>query len=218
MITLKTHIDQLIHKEPFLVENIQNGIINISALARQLEPKLSKKVGKKLNVNAIIMTIKRMEIEEIKKSRPLKKQIKKIGDLTVKSGLIDYSFQNTPEFEKMSSKFSLKQLTNTKGFHTLCKGIHETTVIISENLKSIFEKSLGDIPYLARQEDLASITIQLPKLNTEVSGLYHYLLGIITWRGISIVEVISTTHELTIILKEEHVSAALEALMKIKEK
>ena len=218
MITLKTHIDQLIHKEPFLVENIQNGLINISALARQLEPKLSKKVGKKLNVNAIIMTIKRMEIEEIKKSRPLKKQIKNIGDLTVKSGLIDYSFQNTPEFEKMSSKFSLKQLTNTKGFHTLCKGIHETTVIISENLKSIFEKSLGDIPYLARQEDLASITIQLPKLNTEVSGLYHYLLGIITWRGISIVEVISTTHELTIILKEEHVSAALEALMKIKEK
>ena len=218
MITLKTHIDQLIHKEPFLVENIQNGLINISALARQLEPKLSKKVGKKLNVNAIIMTIKRMEIEEIKKSRPLKKQIKKIGDLTVKSGLIDYSFQNTPEFEKMSSKFSLKQLTDTKGFHTLCKGIHETTVIISENLKSIFEKSLGEIPYISRQEDLASITIQLPKLNTEVSGLYHYLLGIITWRGISIVEVISTTHELTIILKEEHVSAALEALMEIKEK
>jgi len=218
MITLKTHIDQFIHKEPFLVENIQNGLINISALARKLEPKLSKKVGKKLNVNAIIMTIKRMEIEEIKKSRPLKKQIKNIGDLTVKSGLIDYSFQNTPEFEKMSSKFSLKQLTNTKGFHTLCKGIHETTVIISENLKSIFEKSLGDIPYISRQEDLASITIQLPKLNTEVSGLYHYLLGIITWRGISIVEVISTTHELTIILKEEHVSAALEALMEIKEK
>ena len=218
MITLKTHIDQLIHKEPFLVENIQNGLINISALARKLEPKLSKKVGKKLNVNAIIMTIKRMEIEEIKKSRPLKKQIKNIGDLTVKSGLIDYSFQNTPEFEKMSSKFSLKQLTNTKGFHTLCKGIHETTVIISENLKNLFEKSLGDIPYISRQEDLASITIQLPKLNTEVSGLYHYLLGIITWRGISIVEVISTTHELTIILKEEHVSAALEALMEIKEK
>ena len=216
MITLKTHIDQLIHKEPFLVENIQNGLINISALARKLEPKLSKKVGKKLNVNAIIMTIKRMEIEKIKKSRPLKKQIKNIGDLTVKSGLIDYSFQNTPEFEKMSSKFSLKQLTNTKGFHTLCKGIHETTVIISENLKNLFEKSLGTIPYQSRQENLASITIQLPKLNTEVTGLYHHLLGIITWRGINIIEVISTTHELTIIIKEEHVSAALEALMKVK--
>jgi len=216
MITIKSHINEILKKEPFVLENIKNGLINISALARQIEPELSKKVGKKLNVNAIIMSIKRMEIEEIKKSRPLKKQLKKIGDLTVKSGLIDYSFQNTPEFEKMSSKFSMKQLTNTNGFHTLCKGVHETTVIISENLKNIFEKSLGDIPYQSRQENLASITIQLPKLNTEVTGLYHHLLGIITWRGISIIEVISTTHELTIILKEEHVSAALEALMKLK--
>ena len=216
MITIKSHIDEILKKEPFVLENIKNGLINISALARQIEPELSKKVGKKLNVNAIIMSIKRMEIEEIKKSRPLKKQLKKIGDLTVKSGLIDYSFQNTPEFEKMSSKFSMKQLTNTNGFHTLCKGVHETTVIISENLKNIFEKSLGDIPYQSRQENLASITIQLPKLNTEVTGLYHHLLGIITWRGISIIEVISTTHELTIILKEEHVSAALEALMQLK--
>ena len=136
----------------------------------------------------------------------------------MKSGLIDYSFQNTPEFEKISSKFSLRQLTNTKGFHTLCKGVHETTVIISENLKNVFEKSLGAITYQSRQENLASITIQLPKLNTEITGLYHHLLGMITWRGINIIEVISTTHELTIIIKEEHVSAALEALIKMKEK
>ena len=218
MITIKSHIEELLKKEPFLLENIKNGLINISALARKIEPDLSKKVGKKLNPNAIIMSVKRMEIDQLNKARPLKKQLKNIGDLTVKSGLIDYSFQNTPEFEKISSKFSLRQLTKTKGFHTLCKGVHETTVIISENLKNVFEKSLGAITYQSRQENLASITIQLPKLNTEVTGLYHHLLGMITWRGINIIEVISTTHELTIIIKEEHVSAALEALMKMKEK
>ena len=45
------------------------------------------------------MAIKRMEIEEINKSRIIKKQLKKIGDLTVKSGLIDYSFKNTHEID-----------------------------------------------------------------------------------------------------------------------
>ena len=109
-----------------------------------------------------------MEIDQLNKARPLKKQLKNIGDLTVKSGLIDYSFQNTLEFEKISSKFSLRQLTNTKGFHTLCKGVHETTVIISENLKNVFEKSLGAITFINPYKKIwASITIQLPKLNTE---------------------------------------------------
>ena len=34
--------------------------------ADRLNLKLSRKVGKKLNVNAIIMTIKRMEIDQLK--------------------------------------------------------------------------------------------------------------------------------------------------------
>ena len=78
MITIKNHIDEILKKEPFILENIKNGLINISALARQIEPELSNKVGKKLNVNAIIMTIKRMEIDQLNKARPLKKQLKKI--------------------------------------------------------------------------------------------------------------------------------------------
>ena len=38
MITLRSHIEELLKKEPFLLENIKNGLINISALARKIEP------------------------------------------------------------------------------------------------------------------------------------------------------------------------------------
>ena len=93
MLTIKSHIENEIRNEPFLLENIKNGMINISALARKIEPKLSQKIGRKINYNAIIMAIKRLEIKELNKSRDIKKQLKKIGSLTVKSGLIDYSFK-----------------------------------------------------------------------------------------------------------------------------
>ncbi|MBM77076.1 MAG: aspartate kinase [Crocinitomicaceae bacterium] len=216
MITIKNHIENQLKKEPFLLENIRNGLINISSLARKIEPDLSAIIGRKVNVNAIIMAIKRMEIDEINKSRKIKKQLQKIGDITVRSGLIDYSFKNTYEFEKVSTKFNLSQLTKTNGFHTLSKGINETTIIISKNLESVFEKSLKNVACESKKENLSSISIQLPKSNTEVYGLYYSLLGIIAWKGISIVEVISTTNELTIILKEKDTASALEALMKMK--
>ena len=157
-----------------------------------------------------------MEIQEINKTRILKKQLRKIGDITVRSGLIDYNFTNSAEFEKLKSKFNISLLTNTKGFHTLSKGINETTIIISENLKAIFEKKLKDIPYRTKTENLASITIELPKENTQTTGLYYSLLGIIAYKGINLIEVISTTNELTIILKEQQVSTALETLMSLK--
>ena len=216
MITIKTHIETELKKEPFLLENIKNGLINISSLARKIEPDLSKKIGRKINTNAIVMAIKRMEIDEINKSRKIKKQLKKIGDITVRSGLIDYSFKNTLDFEKKSSKFNFSQLTKTNGFHTFSKGINETTILISNNLETIFEKSFEGILYESKKENLSSITIQLPKLNTEVFGLYYSILGVIAWKGISIIEVISTTNELSIVIKEQNTGAALEALMKMK--
>ena len=77
MITIKSHIENEIRNEPFLLENIKNGMINISALARKIEPKLSRKIGRKINYNAIIMAIKRLEIKELNKSRDIKKTIKK---------------------------------------------------------------------------------------------------------------------------------------------
>ena len=65
-------------------------------------------------------------------------------------------------------------------------------------------------------DELSSITIQLPKENSNVPGLYYFLLSQIAWKGISITEVISTTNEFTIILKNEQVSLAFETLMNLK--
>ena len=65
-------------------------------------------------------------------------------------------------------------------------------------------------------DDLSSISVQLPKESSNVPGLYYFLLSQIAWKGISITEVISTTNEFTIILKNKNVGLAFETLMKLK--
>ena len=59
MKTIKEHITELLKEEPFLLEGINDGIINISALSRKILPEINKLTGKKINKNAIIMAIKR---------------------------------------------------------------------------------------------------------------------------------------------------------------
>ena len=85
MITIKSHIEELLKKEPFLIEEYKKWTDQYIRFSQEkLNQELSKKVGKKLNPNAIIMSVKRMEIDQLNKARPLKKQLKNIGDLTVK--------------------------------------------------------------------------------------------------------------------------------------
>ncbi len=64
--------------------------------------------------------------------------------------------------------------------------------------------------------NLASITIKLPKSNIEQSGIYYFILKQLAWADISVQEVISTTHEITIVVKETDIKQAFSILMDMK--
>jgi hypothetical protein len=71
---------------------------------------------------------------------------------------------------------------------------------------------------LAQKGGLSSVTIRLPKNNTEVSGVYYFLLKNLAWAGINVCEIISTSNEVSIIVSEQDVPRAFPILMNLKSK
>ena len=65
-------------------------------------------------------------------------------------------------------------------------------------------------------QDLASVTVKLPMVNTEIYGIYYYILKHLAWEGINIVELVSTSNEFTIVVKQDDVDKAFKILMQIK--
>ena len=55
-------------------------------------------------------------------------------------------------------------------------------------------------------ENLASITIKLPEGNLEQSGFYYFILKQLAWADIPLQEIISTTNEMTIVVKEKDIN------------
>ena len=66
--------------------------------------------------------------------------------------------------------------------------------------------------------DLASITIKLPKDNLDQSGVYYFILKLLAWADIPLQEVISTTNEMTIVVKEKDINQTFAILMEMKRK
>lgn len=63
---------------------------------------------------------------------------------------------------------------------------------------------------------MASITIKLPTSNTEISGIYYYILKHLAWEGINIVEIVSTTNEFSVVVNSDDIDAAFSVLMQLK--
>ena len=217
MRTIQEAVTAIINKTPFIEEALYDKLINVSSLARIIKPEVEKMLKKEIKDGAIMMAINRLSPSSVLKTR---KNIKKIalssGDFIMRSDLCDYTFKNTPTLVQRISKLLNEIGTENDNFLTISQGVFETNIVVSKKLKERIDEIFKDEITLWSITNLASITIKLPKTNIEQSGIYYFILKQLAWADISVQEVISTTHEITIVVKETDIKQAFSILMDMK--
>jgi hypothetical protein len=217
MKTIQEAVESTIRKTPFIEEALNEKLINVSSLARVILPEVSQLLKKEVKIGAVMMAINRLSpANELRIRKNIKKLAINLGDFIVRSDLCDFTFKNTPSLLKEIAKILSKSADSNDYFLTVSQGIFETNIVTSKNLQKhvedIFEKEMLIHSVL----DLASITIKLPKENLEQSGVYYFILKQLAWANIPLQEVISTTHEMTVVVKEEDVNETFAILMDLK--
>jgi len=209
--------EDLINRSPFLRESMTENLINISALARKLQPEIEEIIGQEVKEGAIVMAIKRMTPGlYYKLNIKIKNILGELGDFLVRSNLTDYTFVNSDTLG--AKQVELMHILNSDhdGFFALCRGVSETTIITSLKHHETMETVFANERIVSTTKDLASITVKLPKVNSEIYGIYYYILKQLAWEGINIIEVVSTANEFTAVVMQDDVDKAFKVLMQLK--
>lgn len=218
MSSLSRVAEDIINRSPFLREAMTENLINVSALARKIKPELDEAFNDDIKEGAIIMAIKRLTPGTYHRLNiKIESIVREIGDFLVRSNLSSFTYENS---ESLSSKqtelLHLLEADKMKAFYTISKGVTETCIVTNLHDKSKILELFKHEKLKTKDENLASITVQLPSVNKEVYGVYYYILKQLAWEGLNIVEIISTTNEFTIIFNQEDIDKAFRILMQIK--
>jgi hypothetical protein len=106
--------------------------------------------------------------------------------------------------------------SNPDIFYTSSKGVSETNIIVSQSVGQLVEKHFAAEKQIQKLENLASITVKLPKENTVIPGIYYFIFQRLAWEGIIINEVISTSNEFTILVSDDEVDIAFKVIKDLK--
>ncbi|MFO7829887.1 MAG: aspartate kinase [Bacteroidales bacterium] len=217
MITISQAIVDIINRKPFITEALNDGIINFSALAQVLKPEVEERLSKQVNPNAIMMSLRRLKTSnDISITKKLEVLIKSLGDIIVRSNLVDYTFRNSETLLKKQQEL-LQMISGRKDFfYTISQGVYETTFVLSDLLKDELPFIFEGEKLISYRFNLSSITIKLPAENIDQPGLYYFIFRKLAWEGINILEVISTTNEFTILLKDIDIDRAFSAIKRLK--
>lgn len=209
--------EDIINRSPFLREAITENLVNVSALARKIKPEVEEIVGKKVKEGAIVMSIKRMDPGYYHRiNMKIKNFMGTLGDFLVRSDLEDFTFENSATLTLKQSKMMQHVNEGKDPFYTFCLGVNESTIITSTTMRDRLKEVFEGEKILSHKIDLASITIKLPSVNTEISGIYYYILKHLAWEGLNIVEVISTANEFTVVVNSDDIDSAFSILMQLK--
>ncbi|OAD46480.1 hypothetical protein [Polaribacter atrinae] len=217
MKTIQEVVESTIRKTPFIEEALNEKLINVSSLARIILPEVSTALKKEVKVGAVMMAINRLSpASELRIRKNIKKLALDLGDVIVRSDLCDFTFKNTTSLLKEIAKILMKSSESSDYFLTVSQGIFETNIVTSKNLEPFVNEIFEKEALISNVLDLASITIKLPKENQEQSGIYYFILKQLAWADIPLQEIISTTNEMTIVVKEEDINQTFAILMDMK--
>lgn len=217
MKTIASCVEEIIITQPFIEEGLSRNIINYSALAEHLQPIIEKRLHKSVKTGAIMMALRRYN-PPLHASTTTKMQriLKNLGDITVRSNLTDFTFQNSPTLIRSHAKILEQITTDRRIFYAFTRGIIESNIMISSSEKDKIISSFTQETQLSIQENLSAISINLPEDNANVPGLYYQLFKRLAWEGIALHEVVSTTNEFTILVKDVMVDRAFSVIKGIK--
>ena len=213
MIKIADIVHTLVRQSPFTTEALTEGLINVSALARKLQPDVEKVLGKPVKTGAIVMAINRMPAGELTyEDRRLRLFFRRLSDMSVRTNLLDYTFRNSDTLlERQADLLNLiGQSSNV--FYTFSQGVSETTIIVGDAIEVQLEHIFREERLLDKEKDLASITLMLPVENRRLYGLYYYILKDLAWHGVNLVELISTSNEFTVIVQQTDLDQAFSLL------
>ena len=218
MKTIASCVEEIIVSSPFLEEGLSRKIINFSALAKDLNQPISEMLRKSVKDGAIMMALRRYQQPlNFENSVRLKKVFKNLGDITVRSNLSDFTFQNSKTLIDSHSQVLEKISANHQIFYAFTRGMFESNIIISTSEKESILKAFENEIQIGLQDKLSAISIYLPKGNSKIAGLYYQIFKRLAWEKITLYEVVSTTNEFTIVVEDDLVDKAFSVIKRLKD-
>lgn len=216
MLSIATKVEQIVSESAFLTEGMSLGLINLSELARQLRPQLESDLWKPVGQAAVVMALRRLS-----ERLPAPDAVKPImlgprtGELITRTELTLTTYRLSDHSNECQRQLLALAERQPGSFVTVTRGVHEMLVVCSRSLIHLVESAFAGQRQMARVENLTALTLRLNPETLKTPGVYHGVLKKLAWNKISVVTMICTFTELTVLLEQNQTSSAFAVLSQL---
>ena len=201
MVTIQHLVKRELEKNPFLIDILQEDLINISALALKLLPIMERELKKKVKLSAVSMAVRR-EAMRISHKQIFNWPFPKNLEIATKSQIYEIAIEKIPDMRRILD--SLKRLKKEKGeFLSLVEGTYEILIFTNQSNKKVVKETLKKYKITSERDNLAYVTVNWENMTKDIPGIYYRITRALAFKGISIQSFHTIGAEMMIFFKED---------------
>lgn len=211
MYSIAQAVDEIVRSRTYLADLLDEGVLNISELARSMHQEVQDLCMKPVTVQAVAMAVRRRPLQPM--SDGLERMLAEPFDIMVRSHIFEITVHKQSTLPRIQAVFA--DLTMSREhFFTITQGIYEDTILVSETYKDRVLGMFHSEDIVSQIEGLTAITVRLPPTSVDVPGLYHHILRGLALESINVVEIVSTYLECTLLFAGKDAQRAFAVLEK----
>lgn len=202
MVTVQHLVKRELEKNPFLIDVLQQELINVSALALKIQPAIEKELVKRVKTTAISMALRRYTSETSKKNIFQWKFPKNL-EVSTKSQIYEVAIEKTPNAKKIFDQLH-HNIKRQKGeFLSFVEGTYEIIIFTNQRNKKQVKKAIKNQKITSENDNLAYVTVNWEKFTKDIPGIYYRITRALAFRNISIQSFHTIGAEMMIFFKED---------------
>lgn len=202
-------VRELIARNRSIYDCMKMDLINFTALAVKIQPEVEKTLGNSVNLNTIVVAIKRFADSFEVKDDVKEESVLKNARLVLTDGMMDIKFSvKDLEMDPITILNKFSKITSNYEFFRLSDSFRFLTEDV-DDIRQIFENVPNQDEFFSR--GLAKIRISIPP-NHNQSDVVSYVAEVLHSNGIELVNAFFSQESITIILHGSDASRAYEIL------
>jgi aspartokinase len=202
-------VREIITRNRSIYDCMKMDLINYTALAVKIQPEIEKILGNSVNLNTVVVAIKRYADSFEIKEDIRDKSVLKNARLVLTDGIMDikFSVKESDEMDPMTILDKFSKITNNYEFFRLSDSFRFLTEDL-EDIRQIFSNVPRDDMF---STGLAKIRISMPNTQSQ-SDVVSYVAEVLHANGIELVNAFFSQDNIIIILNENDAAKAYDIL------
>lgn len=201
-------VQDIIKGNFFFEFGLQNRILNLTQLARLINPLVQERLAKEVQISAIKMALSRIQAGMLDKIIPHKLQVE---DVSLKKNLCSITLYKTKENQERAAEFQAYCNANDK-FITRSESNKEIALNFNQDLLPELKKFNLENPKY-KIASLGAVLVTIPTNYMEIKGVFQFFIQKLTMQNINILEISSTYTELIFFIPEADLSLAANTFL-----